>query len=48
MDKMGDKNEQQDTRLGKVENRLTKTEIKGGIFGTIGGVIGGFLGGFFR
>ena len=38
----------QDTRLNKVENRLTATEVKGGIFGFIGGIIGGLFRGFIK
>ena len=33
----------QDVRLNKVENRLTATEVKGGVFGFLGGIIGGFF-----
>jgi len=38
----------QDTRLGKLENRQTATEVKGGIFGFLGGLIGGFIAIFAR
>lgn len=33
----------QDVRLNKVENRLTATEVKGGVFGFLGGIVGGFI-----
>jgi hypothetical protein len=41
-------NKEQGERLNAVENRLTATEIKSGIFGTLGGLIGGFLGGLIK
>ncbi len=34
---------EQDIRLNKVENRLTATEVKGGVFGFLGGIVGGFF-----
>jgi len=43
LDKFDMLNITQDNRLGKVENRLTATEVKGGIFGFLGGFIGGFI-----
>ena len=45
---VNNKNEDQEKRINKVENRLTRTEVKGGIFGTIGGVVGGFISGFLK
>jgi hypothetical protein len=35
-------------RINKLENRMTATEIKGGVFGVIGGIIGGFIRTFMR
>jgi len=43
-----DGNKTQDKRLGKLENRATATEVKGGIFGFLGGLVGGFLAMFAR
>ena len=43
-----ERNDKQDEKIGKVENRATATEVKGGIFGFLGGIIGGFIAIFVR
>jgi len=45
---LGSETKVQDVRLNKVENRLTATEVKGGIFGFLGGLIGGFFAWFVK
>lgn len=48
LDSYAQLNRSQEDRIGKIENRLTATEIKGSIFGAIGGIAGGFLAGLTR
>ena len=43
-----ERNNKQDITIGKLENRATATEVKGGIWGFLGGVAGGFLAMFLR
>ena len=42
------RNDKQDITIGKLENRATATEVKGGIWGFLGGVAGGFLAMFLK
>ena len=48
MDANDIKNDNQDKRINAVENRLTATEIKSGVFGTLGGIVSGILSSMFR
>ena len=48
LDKSTVRNDNQDEKIGKIENRTTATEVKGGIFGFLGGIIGGFIAIFVR
>ena len=48
IEKLDEKTESNSKRIGKLDNRMTATEIKGGIFGSVGGIIGGLLSGFFK
>jgi hypothetical protein len=48
LDSCARSDELQDIKIGKIENRLTATEIKGSIFGALGGIAGGFFAGLIR